>query len=184
MHRRNFLGTMTGAIAGTTLFDDIALEKIQAATRRTDNLSPQEAARDESLWREVQNAFSVNRNFVNLNNGDKSPSPKNVTEAMIRYTWQLQEAPSYMWGFLEPQLSATRTALARSFGCETEEIALVRNATEALHIILLGVPLREGDEILMTTHDYWSIQDAIDERARRDKISVKKITLCLRPRNQ
>jgi isopenicillin-N epimerase len=176
MHRRNFLEAISGAIAGTALFGGVALENIQAATKRTALLSPQEAARDESLWREVQNAFSVNRNIVNLDNGNISPSPRNVTEAMIHYTWQQQDAPGFMvWEVLFPQLSATRTALARSFGCGAEEIALVRSATEALQIVLLGVRLREGDEILMTTHDYWAMHDAVDERVRQDKITVKKI---------
>lgn len=177
MKRRDFLESISGGITGTALFGSGALESIQAAAKRTAHLSPQEAAIDESLWREVQNAFSVNRNIINLDNGNISPSPKNVTEAMIRYTWQQQDAPGYMmWEVLEPQLSVTRTALARSFGCDAEEIALVRNATEALQIVLLGVPLRSGDEILMTTHDYWSMHDAVDERVRRDKITVKKIS--------
>ncbi len=177
MHRRNFLEAISGAIAGTALFGSVALEKIQAATKRTVHLSPQEAAADETLWREVQNAFGVNRNIINLDNGNISPSPKNVTEAMIRYTWQQQDAPGYtLWEVFLPELSAVRTALARSFGCDAEEIALVRNATEALQIVLLGVPLRTGDEILMTTHDYWSMHDAVDERVRRDKITVKKIS--------
>ncbi len=177
MHRRNFLEAISGAIAGTSLFGSVVLEKIQAATKRTALLSPQEAARDETLWREVQNAFSVKRSIINLDNGNISPSPKNVTEAMIRYTWEQQNVPGYIvWEDFLPALSAVRTALARSFGCDAEEIALVRNATEALQIVLLGVPLRSGDEILMTTHDYWSMHDAVDERARRDKITVKKIS--------
>lgn len=177
MRRRDFIETVTGTIGAVALFGCDVLPSIQAATERTAALSPQEAAQDETLWREVQNAFSVNRNIINLDNGNVSPSPKNVTEAMIRHTWQQQDAPGYMlWEVLEPQLSGTRTALARSFGCDAEEIALVRNATEALQIILLGVPLRSGDEILMTTHDYWSMHDAVDERARRDKIAVKKIS--------
>lgn len=177
MRRRDFLERMTGAIGTAALLGNGVLQKVEAATNRTSALSPQEAAQDETLWREVQNAFSVNRNIINLDNGNISPSPKNVTEAMIRYTWQQQDAPGYMlWEVLEPQLSVTRTALARSFGCDAEEIALVRNATEALQIVLLGVPLRSGDEILMTTHDYWSMHDAVDERVRRDKITVKKIS--------
>lgn len=182
MKRRDFLESVSGVIAGTALFGSGALENIQAAAKMTAHLSPQEAAVDESLWREVQNAFSVNRNIINLDNGNVSPSPRNVTEAMIRYTWEQQDAPGLMlWEVFLPMLSSVRTALARSFGCDAEEIALVRNATEALQIILLGVPLREGDEILMTTHDYWAMHDAVDERVLRDKIAVKKISMVAMP---
>lgn len=176
MHRRNFLEAMTGSIAGTALLGDIALEKIHAATKRTAELSPQEAARDELLWSEVQQAFSVNRNIINLDNGNVCPSPRNVTEAMVRYTWQLQDAPGYMlWEILEPLLSTVRVGLAKLFGCEAEEIALVRNATEALDAVLLGVELRPNDEILMSMRDYWAMHDAVDQRARREGIVVKKI---------
>ena len=131
---------------------------------------------DESLWREVQNAFSINRSIINLDNGNVCPSPRNVTEAMIRYTWQLQDAPGFMlWEALEPLLITARTGLARLFGCDVEEVALVRNATEALDAVLLGIDLRPGDEILMTTHDYGAMQTAVDQRVRRDGISVKRI---------
>lgn len=177
MHRRNFLESISGAITGTALLGSVALEKIQATTKRTALLSPQEAARDETLWREVQNAFSINRGIINLDNGNVCPSPRNVTEAMVRYTWELQDAPGYMlWDVLEPLLLTARTGLAKLFGCDVEEIALVRNATEALDAVLLGVDLRPGDEILMTMHDYWAMHDAVDQRVRREGVAVKKIS--------
>jgi isopenicillin-N epimerase len=176
MRRRDFLKSVTSAVGTAAILGGDVLPNIQAATKGTINLSPLEAAQDETLWREVQNAFSVNRSIVNLDNGNVCPSPRNVTEAMMRYTWELQDAPGFMlWDALEPLLLTPRTGLARLFGCETEEIAIVRNATEALQAVLLGVEMRAGDEILMTTHDYWAMHDAIDERARRDKITVKKI---------
>jgi len=158
------------------MFGGDVLPKIQAAAQRTSALSPVEAARDESLWREVQNAFSINRSIINLDNGAVCPSPRNVTEAMIRYTWELQDAPAYMlWDSLEPLLLTARTGLAKLFGCDVEEVALVRNATEALDAILLGVELRPGDEVLMTTHDYGAMHTAVDQRVRRDGIAVNKI---------
>jgi isopenicillin-N epimerase len=176
MRRRDFIETATKTIGATALLGSNVLPGIQAAAERTANLSAPEAAQDETLWRDVQNAFTIDRNIINLDNGNVSPSPRNVTEAMTRYTWQQQNVPGFMlWEVFLPELSATRSALARSFGCDADELALVRNATEALQIVLLGVPLRAGDEILMTTHDYWAMHDAVDERVRRDNIIVNKI---------
>jgi len=177
MKRRDFLEAIGGAVTATALLGSGALENVQAAAKRTAHLSPQEAAIDESLWREVQNAFSINRSILNLDNGNVCPSPRNVTEAMVRYTWELQDAPGHMlWDELEPLLLTARTGLAKLFGCDVEEIALVRNATEALDAILLGIELRPGDEILMTTHDYGAMHTAVDQRVRRDGITVKKIS--------
>lgn len=177
MKRRDFLAAISGAVTGTALLGSPALKSVLAAAELTAHLSPQEAAMDESLWREVQNAFSINRSITNLDNGNVCPSPRNVTEAMVRYTWELQDAPGYMlWDALEPLLLTARTGLAKLFGCETEEIALVRNATEALDNVLLGIALRPGDEILMTTHDYGAMQTAVDQRVSRDGIIVKRIS--------
>lgn len=177
MQRRDFVKTLAGSLGASMVFGGDVLPKIRAATLRTSALSPQEAAQDETLWREVQNAYSINRSIINLDNGNVCPSPRNVTEAMVRYTWELQDAPGFMlWDALEPLLITARNGLAKLFGCDLEEIALVRNATEALDAVLLGVKLRPGDEILMTTHDYGAMQTAVDQRVRRDGIAVRRIS--------
>ncbi len=81
-----------------------------------------------------------------------------------------------LWDILEPLLLTARTGLAKLFGCGVEEIALVRNATEALDAVLLGVEMRPGDEILMTMYDYWARHDAVDQRFQREGTAVKKIS--------
>jgi hypothetical protein len=59
-------------------------------------------------------------------------------------------------------------------GVDTEEIAITRNATESLNAVLLGLPLRTGDEVLTTTLDYWAMLDALDQRRERDGVVVRK----------
>ncbi|MDT7543246.1 MAG: hypothetical protein QOE33_3150 [Acidobacteriota bacterium] len=179
MHRRNFLGATGSAIGAATvasLFAPAALQKVQAATHKIAALNPQQAAQDESFWREIQQAFSINRSMINLDNGSVCPSPRIVTEAFVRYTWAQQEAPGFMlWQAFAPLWQTARDGLAKLFGCDAEEIAIVRNATEALNNILLGIELRPGDEVLTTTHDYSAMQDALDQRSRREGIVVKTI---------
>jgi selenocysteine lyase/cysteine desulfurase len=178
MQRRSFLASIAaggGAAAVTTRFGSSALVQVEAAARRVAGRVPRDVAGDESFWRDVQQAFSVNRSIVNLDNANVCPSPRTVTEAMIRYTWELEEAPAIMlWEVLLPQLATARAGLARLFGCDAEEVALVRNTTEALDAVLLGIDLRAGDEILTTTHDYWAMHDAIDQRVAREGV-VKKV---------
>ncbi|HSU25986.1 MAG TPA: aminotransferase class V-fold PLP-dependent enzyme, partial [Pyrinomonadaceae bacterium] len=165
MQRREFLRSASLSLGASSLLGRESLAAVDAAFRRTGELSPSQAARDETIWRDVQSAFSIDRNIINLDNGNVSPSPKNVTEAMMRYTWQMQNTPGFMlWEVFLPELAAVRSTIARNFGCDADEIALVRNATEALQIVLLGAPLKPGDEILMTNHDYWSVHDAVDTR--------------------
>ncbi len=95
------------------------LNEIKAAGKYVDHLSPLEAAMDEDYWSVIQQAFSVTRGIVNLNNGGVSPSPRIVTESFVRYTWQQEDATAYtMWQILEPQSETIRTGLAEVFGCD------------------------------------------------------------------
>src|SRR3954462_14358111 len=99
--RRSFLslagkGLGLAALSSATV---AALQKnVEAATKAIAHLTPEEAAMDEDYWFAIQNAFSVTRGIINLNNGGVSPSPRIVTEAMVRYTWQQEDATAYtMW---------------------------------------------------------------------------------------
>ena len=70
---------------------------------------PSEVAADEDFWREIQQAFTVDRSLINLNNGGVCPSPRIVQEAMKRYLDFSNEAPVYtMWQLLEPQIESVR----------------------------------------------------------------------------
>ncbi len=132
---------------------------------------------DEEYWGEIQRAFTVDRTIINLNNGGVSPSPRVVQEAMARYLAFSNEAPAYtMWRILEPQIESVRQKLAASFGCDPEELAITRNASEALEICQLGIDLEPGDEVLTTNQDYPRMLQTWDQRARREGVVVKKIS--------
>ena len=127
---------------------------VSDAVRFVDRRSPEEVAEDEDFWREIRHAFTIDRTLINLNNGGVSPSPRVVQEAMARYLALSNEAPVYtMWQLVEPQIESVRQQLARSFGCDPEEMAITRNASEALEICQLGMDLKAGDEVLTTNQD-------------------------------
>ena len=98
---------------------------------------------DENYWREIQQAFTLDRTIVNLNNGGCCPSPRVVHEAFKRYLDLSNQAPVYhMWQMLEPNIESVRRQLAAEFGCDAEELAITRNASEALQIAQLGIELQ------------------------------------------
>lgn len=68
-----------------------------------------------------------------------------------------------------------RPALAQTLGVEPAEIAIVRNATEALNTVLLGVPLRAGDEIVCSAHDYFAMLDALEQRQARHSVVLRMV---------
>src|SRR5215471_5843101 len=121
MQRRNFLsklGHVAGAAAVTSVFSSAIFEKVHAQTRRTAHLSPKAVADDELFWAEIQQAFTITRGVINLDNGWVSPSPKVVTESVIRNLWELESNPIDMLGYSEYfQVPTIRARLSRMFGC-------------------------------------------------------------------
>src|ERR1043166_6413448 len=155
--RRGFLRSVgtASAMASLASLRESGIERILAASRAAGGTSPDKIAADEDFWREIQQAFTVDRSLINLNNGGVSPSPRVVQDALRRYLEYSNTAPAYtMWQVLEPEIEAVRRRLAASFGCDAEEMAITRNASEALEIVQLGLPLERGDEVLTTTQDY------------------------------
>lgn len=185
--RRSFLSSVgkgVGLMALSSATVASLLENVVAAGKHISHLSPIEAAMDEDYWSTIQQAFSVTRGIVNLNNGGVSPSPRIVTEAFVRYTWQQEDATAYtMWQILEPQSETIRKGLAEVFGCDAEEIAITRNASESLEILLMGMDFKSGDEILTTTQDYPRMLTTLKQRELREGLKLNLIKIPVAPNN-
>jgi selenocysteine lyase/cysteine desulfurase len=144
--------------------------------------SPATVASDENYWREIQQAFTLDRTIINLNNGGVSPSPRVVHDALKRYLDISNQAPVYhMWRILEPNIESVRTKLAAEAGCDPEELAITRNASEALQIAQLGIDLQAGDEVVTTNQDYGRMLDTWEQRVRRNGIKLTKISFPVPP---
>lgn len=138
----------------------------------------EEIARNEDFWAHVQQAFTVDRSLINLNNGGVSPSPAFVQEAMKKHLDFSNQAPVYnMWRILEPRREGVRQRLARNFGVDTEEIAVTRNASESLQICQFGFDLKAGDEVLTTDQDYPRMINTFKQRERREGIKLNQISI-------
>jgi selenocysteine lyase/cysteine desulfurase len=69
------------------------------------------------------------------------------------------------------------------FGCDREEIAITRNASESLEILLMGMDLKSGDEILTTTQDYPRMLTTLRQRELREGLVLKMVKVPLAPKN-
>ncbi len=179
-HRRKFLQQLTltaGAFSAGSLFNELNAKSIAGANYKVLGLSPAEVAADEDYWSVIQQAYTVNPNIINLNNGGVSPSPKIVQEAVERYNKLSNEGPSYfMWRVLDMGREPLRQKLAVLAGCDAEEIAINRNATEALNTVIYGLDLKPGDEVIGATLDYPNMMHAWKQRAMRDGIKYTQIS--------
>src|ERR1041384_8854008 len=175
--RRSFLRAGTTSAVALTAFTNEGLARVAAAGARAAGLAPADVASDEGYWREIQQAFTLDRTIINLNNGYTCPSPRVVHEALKRYLDMSNQAPiHYMGNMLEPNVETVRRKLAAAAGCDPEELAITRSASEGLQIAQLGLDLQPGDEVITTNQDYGRMLDTWEQRVRRDKITLTKIS--------
>lgn len=177
--RRSFLkmSALAGAFSTNSLFQQAHAADLLTASRSIGHLNAMEAAQNEDFWSVIQRGYSVSPQIMNLNNGGVSPSPIVVQQAVERYNQMTNEGPSYfMWQILDQGREPLRLKLAHLAGTSAEEIAIDRNATEALNTIIYGLPLKAGDEVVGTKQDYPNMMNAYRQREERDGIVYKQIS--------
>ena len=180
--RRHFLHSLAGASAALPMFRETAMRQVARAADRLGSANAAAAADDETYWGEIQRAFDADRTIINLNNGGVCPSPTHVLEQMIRDLRFSNEAPAnHMWAVLEPRIESVRRDLAHDFGCDTEEIAITRNASEALETLILGMDLQRGDEVLVTNQNYGRMLTTWEQRVQREGIVLKQVSFKVPP---
>ncbi len=181
MHRRNFFQIAAGT-AALAAFQDDAIPRAAAASESVNGQKPEEVAKNEDYWAEIREAFTVDRNVVNLNNGYVSPAPKIVQDALRRQLDYSDMGPYHtMVGQLEKQIEMVRVRLAQTAGCDPEEMAITRNSSESLEIAQLGIDLKAGDEVLTTNQDYPRMLTTFRQRERREGIVLKTISFPVPP---
>jgi selenocysteine lyase/cysteine desulfurase len=155
-------------------------DAIRRAVRATGRLHG--APDDERYWGEIQRAFDADRTMINLNNGGVCPTPTHVLDQMIRDLRFSNELPvHHMWKVLEPRIESVRRELAHDFGCDPEEMAITRNASEGLETLILGRDMKPGDEVIVTNQNYGRMITTWDQRVRRDGIVIKTVSFPVPP---
>ena len=184
LHRRSLLTGLASGL-GLAAWRGDSLARVLAARRSAGASPPSALASEETYWGEIARAFDVDRTCINLNNGGCSPAPASVMDVLIRDVRFSNEIPVYnMWTVLEPRIESCRRDLAAEFGCDPEEMAITRNASESLETLIQGIDLVKGDEVVVTTQNYPRMLTTWDQRERRDGIVVKRITFPVPPSSQ
>ncbi|MCC7000606.1 MAG: aminotransferase class V-fold PLP-dependent enzyme [Gemmatimonadaceae bacterium] len=175
--RRSFVAGLAGATTALPMLSERAVSQLFQAETIAGERSAAELANDESYWSHIQRAFDMDRTMINLNNGGISPTPTHVLEQMIRDLKFVNELPvEHNWRILEPRMESTRRELAKEFGCDPEEMAVVRNASEGLETMILGIDLQRGDEVVITNQNYGRMITTWQQRERREGIVLKQVS--------
>jgi isopenicillin-N epimerase len=180
--RRGFLSSFAGAAAvgtalnfGGKLFAQVSQAPLQLPDRGLYD------SNEEAYWADLRKQFVIPADEVYLNNGTVGSSPAPVLRAIFdgyNETEKMAQSDPEdypIWGY--GAWNEFRDPLAAFVGCKRDEIALVRNATEANSYIANGVDLKAGDEVLMTDQEHPGGEHPFNLRAKRYGIVVKKVAL-------
>lgn len=177
-NRRSFLRKSAalglGAFGVDSLFNQLHAKDFAEAEKMWNPTSID----NEDYWKVIQDTYTASKSdVIILNNGGVSPSPLVVQQALEKYNIEAAKGPSYyMWRIMDKGREPLRERLAKLGGCDKEEIAINRNATEALNTIIFGLPLQKGDEVIGTLQDYPNMIQAWKQREMRDGLVYKQLS--------
>ena len=179
LDRRRFLSSTAG-LAGALALPDSLFAQLPSAPPSLPDPS-QYTNNEDGYWSELRKQFLIPADEVYLNNGTVGSSPAPVLRAIFdayNSTEKLdqQDPEDYpIWGYAA--CNEFRDPLASFVGCSRDEIALLRNATEANSYIANGIDLKAGDEVLMTDQEHPGGEQPWQLRAKRYGVIIKKVIL-------
>ncbi|PZX49212.1 aminotransferase class V-fold PLP-dependent enzyme [Algoriphagus chordae] len=139
--RRSFIQKLSAGIAVPALVSFNSPNQI--------NTKPiNQALIGEEFWNDLRKKFPLKDSRVYLNNGTFGPSPQVVLDALQNSFIEANTSGEY--GHIEPE----REKLAEFVGIKTSEISLTHNTTEGINIMCWGLPLKAGDEVIITLHEH------------------------------
>lgn len=189
LDRRRFLLSSAAIAAASGLPSSIAQARVTAQVEDDPPLPPRELydRDEEAYWRELRKQFLIPADEVYLNNGTVGSSPRPVLRAIFEAydkSEQMAQADPEdypIWGYAS--WNEYRDPLAGFVGATRDEIALVRNATEANNYIANGLEMQAGDEVLMSDQEHPGGEQPWQLRAKRYGIVIKKYQIPVPPKS-
>jgi len=161
--RRRFLGTSlsaaVGGLAATTLPRAASASPLEGvgpfgppAWTAPPHPKPTPTRPDEAFWREVRKQFNLQDGLTFMNNGTFGPPPRVVLDEHLKIQRELAEDPRN--NYRSDELKENKEVFAEFFNAHPEDIAYMRSTTEGMNNFANGIDFREGDVVLMCTHEH------------------------------
>ncbi len=177
LNRRSFLRNCVAGAGVLSVAGNNIHESILAAERDAAGSTPEQLASNEDFWFFIQQAFTEDRNIVNLNNGTIQNGLRIVQDAVRRHNEFSGNAAMHSMMVLAKEIESCRRRLAAHLGCDSEELVICRSGTEAGQIPIMGLELQRGDEVIITNMDYPKLITSWRQREKREGIVVKLVAL-------
>lgn len=143
------------------------------------------APHNEAYWQMVKRQFPLEENLIYLNAANVCPASRPVLDRHWEFLRDFHANPSFQnRDKYVPLRERLRGKLALALGVSPDEIAVTRNTSEGSNIIVKGIDLKAGDEILITDHNHPSNNHSWKVRARREGLVVKSLPVTFPARSQ
>ena len=139
---------------------------------------------DEALWQLVREQFAIRPGFTLMNAANLCPSPFPVSDAVVRYTRDIDtDASLQNRAKFDGMYEWASEALARYMGADADEVVITRNTTEGNNVVVSGADLRRGDEVVLWDQNHPSNNVSWDVQARRRGFTVIRVTTPIDPKS-
>ncbi len=176
--RRTFLKGIAGSVAALPMLPPFAQSGSADELTRISEKLPAADSVSESYWRLVKGQFAIKPNFIMLNAANLCPSPYMVRENVFRLTDDLDGDVSFQnRAKFDALMEECLRKVSDLKGASDDEIAIVRNTSEANNLIVNGLGLKAGDEVVIFDQNHPTNNIAWDVRAARFGFTVKRVSL-------
>lgn len=174
MNKRDFIRSAALMGLGTTLNYDSLAETFAARK----NSTAAELAKDDDFWKQIREQYILKPDYINLENGYYNFIPQPTLEKYIQHIRDVNYQGSYYMRTVQWDNKRRMAAkLAEIAGCLPEEMAITRNTTESLDMIIGGQDWKAGDEAVMALQDYGAMLDMFEQVSKRYGVVLKKISV-------
>jgi len=137
-------------------------------------------AGNEGYWQMVKRQYPLEDGLLYLNAANVCPASRLVMDRHLEYLRDFHSNPSFQnRDKYVTMRESLRDKLGRMLRVSPDEIAITRNTSEGSNLIVKGVDLKPGDEVLITDHNHPSNNDSWRVRARRDGFVVKSLPVLI-----
>jgi len=178
MDKRNFIKTL-GALSVSSLVSASELSKIKSVSH---NLPKTRS--DEELWATIRSHYTLKDDYINLESGYYSIIPNPVLEHFIKHVRHVNiEGSYYMRNDLKKNKDRVISELADLVGSTSDQIAITRNTTESLDLVISGFQWEKGDEAIYAKQDYGSMKEMFEQISSRYGVKNKIVSVPNHPKN-
>lgn len=148
LSRRKFLSTAPLAAVGAIILPGMGFAA--GSNQQIPEAIPEPGgySSEGEYWEALRLQFPLTHDRIYLNTGTMGVNPYPVLEEVKKGLQYTAESGEYGGGEI------ARGVLASFVGVKESEISLTHNTTEGINVVAWGLPLKAGDEVIMTTHEH------------------------------